>query len=233
MIRPDYVPDPAWRWLQGEVVDISMFQGAEAAVPGLVGPDMEPSWRAWAAQIDTELGWRLLCDFLALLPWTYQPENIAKAGRLREEWDQFTVDLEWLALRATDIHRRGLEIGLEFPLSEHDLKELGRLAEAVHYSDAKPVIAPVDYLLAGRPSTQAFVHHFDAAWVRRKHCRALRRVQMSHEDVARIGAATRVVYCTADAVRKARQRNRVAPDPHDPERGCIVLRNSKNTDPDK
>ena len=80
MSRPDYVPAPAWAWLCGEVVDLADYPGAQAAVRGLVGPDMEPSWRAWEKQINTELGWHLLCDFLALLPWTYQPKDIAKAA---------------------------------------------------------------------------------------------------------------------------------------------------------
>lgn len=233
MSRPDYVPPVAWRWLNGEVVDLADYAGVHAAAGGLVAPEMAPSWRAWAKQVDTDLGWHLLCGFLALLPATYRPENVDKAERLRAEWADLDCDMQWLAQRAADINRRALELGFVDPLPAAALAALDQLAEQIHDAALRPVRAEVDYLDAERASAQTFVQHFDALWANRKHVRELWRVQMSHEDVARIGAATGLAQCTADAVRHARARKPTPTDPHDPARGVFVLRNTRNNDPDK
>ena len=233
MKQPQFIPAPAWRWLSGEVVDLSHFPGAQAVAAGLAGPDMAPSWRAWQKQINTELGWHLLCDFLVLLPWTYQPEDIAEAGRLRAAWAQVADDLQAVAMRAAELYRVALAMGLEPPLSDQDLGALDALAATVGEGDAQPVRADCDYLNAARASAQTFVQHFDSRWALCKTDHELWRVEMSHEDVARIGAATGLAYCTADAVRYARARKPTPADPHDPVRGVFVFRNHCNDDPDK
>lgn len=207
MTRPDYVPEAAWRWLRGEVVDLARFPGAERAAAGLVSPDMAPTWRVWSGQIDADQGWHLLCDFLALLPWTYCPGDIRRAAELREGLLELADRLLQAWTLAEDMTRRARDIGARLPFDDRLVDRLRRSWEICDRGEIAPAGMHLAHLDAGKASAQSFVAHFDGRWAMATKLPELARVQMSHEDVARIGAATGLAYCTASAVAKARERN--------------------------